>query len=189
LGTVLDSSELLLSRNRHHPRKTLVDDTVENLGLRFPRGTFDVIFVNWLLHHLVGDSYRETLQNMTTTLSRASALLSPRGAISIFENLYDGALIDNWPGAFIYHVTSSRVLAPITRRLGANTAGVGVCFLSTRKWSTVIEQAGLRVATFTRTPKRRVPLLVRTLLHLQNLTVGHFWCERATADSFAAKIG
>jgi ubiquinone/menaquinone biosynthesis C-methylase UbiE len=178
-GTVLDSSELLLSRNRSHTRKRLVDDTAEHLERRFSPHSFDVIFVNWLLHHLVGETYHQTLGNMATMLKSASSLLSSRGGISIFENVYDGFLIDNLPGALIYQATSSRLLAPIARRLGANTAGVGVCFLSERKWTSVIEQAGLRVASLTILPKRSVPLAVRVALHLKRLNVGQFWCEIA----------
>lgn len=50
-GTVLDNSQILLSRNEPNARKPLSYDSVENLA-RIDRA-YDLICTRWLLHHLV----------------------------------------------------------------------------------------------------------------------------------------
>jgi 2-polyprenyl-3-methyl-5-hydroxy-6-metoxy-1,4-benzoquinol methylase len=106
-GTVLDNSEVLLARNRQSDRKTILLDSVENLHRL--TGLYDVIFVNWLLHHVVADSYAKTRLHQTRTLKTLGGLLTKRGRISVFENIYDGFVIDNLPGWLIFRVTKVRV--------------------------------------------------------------------------------
>ncbi len=62
--------------------------------------------------------------------------------------MYDGAVFDALPSHLIYELTASKALAGITWRMGANTAGVGVCFRSKRGWEKVIDQAGLTVRRY-----------------------------------------
>lgn len=131
VGTVLDNSETMLSRNKPNERKTVVLDSVENLEKS--NATYDMISLNWVLHHMVGDSYMQSRRNQIWTLKTVKALLTARGRVSIFENLYDGYLVDSLPGRIIFNLTSSKAISGITQRLGANTAGVGVCFLSKKQ--------------------------------------------------------
>jgi len=174
--TVIDNSDFLLAQNVEDDRKTLVNGSAEALSEAFGEQRFDVVSLNWLLHHLVRDSYRATKRNMATCVHAASGLLTPRGRVSIFENLYDGLVIDQAPSQLIYHLTASRPLARFTRRLGANTAGVGVCFLSKRQWERVLRDVGLEVRGFGEDTSGKLPLYKRTLLHLGDIRVGHFWC-------------
>jgi len=129
-GTVLDSSELLLSRNSRSPRKEVVlGDAMRIEAL----GQYDIIFCNWLLHHLVASSYRRTRQNIDAALHACANHLTPNGRFSLYDNDYSG-YIDNAPSRLIFLLTSSKVLARVVKSMGANTAGVGVCFLSDREW-------------------------------------------------------
>ena len=175
--TVLDNSEYLLSLNKESDRKTIVCESVENLGGALAGRKYDIVFLNWLLHHLVSGSYNKTRSNMVECLTQATGLLSPRGRVSVFENLYDGLLFDAFPGYFIYRLTASRMLAPLTKRLGANTAGVGVCFLSRREWEKTVGSSGLAVASFDTDFKKNLPLHRKLMLHLKDLEVGLFWCR------------
>jgi ubiquinone/menaquinone biosynthesis C-methylase UbiE len=84
-GTVLDTSELLLDRNLPHPRKTLVCDGAENVERI--GASFDIACLHWVLHHLVGDTYRESRANIVAQLQATRRVLSDRGRISLFENL------------------------------------------------------------------------------------------------------
>ena len=174
-GTVLDSSEALLSRNQPNERKSVVLDSVENVGRIGKK--YDIIFMNWLLHHVVSGSYAQTRENQRWTLSAANALLTKRGRVSVFENVYDGLLIDSLPGRIIYHLTSNRVLKGITRRLGANTAGVGVCFLSKKQWLSTIDDAGLDVLNCTEPDSWTwsLPQMWKICLLIRRRFVGHFW--------------
>ncbi|WP_447469148.1 hypothetical protein [Vibrio harveyi] len=62
----------------------------------------------------------------------------------MFENFYEGLLVNNLPSSLIYRSTSSKLLAPLTQRLGSSTAGVGVCFHSRTTWHDMIIEAGFK---------------------------------------------
>src|SRR5437762_1932790 len=93
-GVVLDNSQLLISRNKPHPRKELLLESVERLGAAIGDRRFDLISTNWLLHHLVSRSYARTRSNIDGALRMISGFLTDRGRLSVYENLYNGILID-----------------------------------------------------------------------------------------------
>jgi hypothetical protein len=174
-GTVLDNSETLLARNKPDPRKSLVSGSADELsGIR---GPFDLISMHWLLHHLVGDSYRATRLNQRNALASLAPLLSHRGRISVFENDYVGWLPDPYPTWAIYSFTASRMLTPLARVLGANTAGIGVCFDSEAGWRRTFDAAGLELIDRAEpdTWHRRIGLHARVALGLRDIRVGHYW--------------
>lgn len=184
-GTVLDNSELLLSRNKKNERKTLVCESAENLSRIMEK--FDLVCVHWLLHHLIGDSYGQTRRNQLAMLESLIGLLTKRGRISLFENMCNGWLIDNLPGQIIYQITSVKVIAGITRRLGANTAGVGVCYLSKNAWFSTIRKSGLEVLNYSEPDNWVWPLRPewRIFLHMRNIRVGHFWLRVPGTSTFS----
>jgi hypothetical protein len=180
-GTVLDNSEVLLARNTSHPRKELVCASVESLvGVH---KKYDLICVHWLLHHLVSDSYLRTRANQQATLRLLANLLTERGRMSVYENMCNGWVLDGAPGWLIYTLTSMKSLARFTRRMGANTAGVGVCFLSRKQWVGAVESAGLSVACYTEPDRSVWPLRKRwrALLHLKEMKIGHIWLQNPRA--------
>lgn len=177
-GTVIDNSELLLSKNSMNSRKRTVHAPIEGVGPILSE-KFDIIFMNFLLHHLVGSSYRDTRKNQVLGLKAAKDLLAFGGRISIFENLFDGLVLDIIPSHLIFQLTSSKILAPVIRTLGANTAGVGVCFLSKKEWEKTIMLAGLEILLFTDDDEFDINLYKRIFLHLGYVRRGHFWCASA----------
>jgi SAM-dependent methyltransferase len=178
-GTVLDNAQILLDRNKPNPRKQMINASVADLHQQTGQ-TYDIICFNWLLHHLVSDSYGQTCQNISKTIGEVIPLLSPRGRISIFENMYDGLWVDRLPSHLIFELTSSKPLARFTQKMGANTAGVGVCFLSQKKWCSVIAQHPLVIDRYTDDPSDwPIPLVRRVFLHMGYIRVGHFWLRSA----------
>lgn len=107
-GTNLDISELLLSKNKLHPRKRLVHGSIGNMAELFRGEKFDVITINWVLHHLVGPTYRSCGQNRRATLEACRALLNPGGVIVVAENMFDGPDGANLTSWLIYQITSVR---------------------------------------------------------------------------------
>ena len=186
IGTVLDNSELLLERNRPHERKTLINASVITIQRSAQR--YDLISLNWLLHHLVGNSYLESRQNIAATLTALPPLLTERGRVSIFENMYDGILWNGLPSRLIFQLTAAKRLAKLIRKMGANTAGVGVCFLSQRQWRAVIEQQNLEILHYAddATPWPVSPLH-RIVLHLGYIRVGHFWLMAQSGSGVALR--
>jgi SAM-dependent methyltransferase len=190
IATVLDNSESLLSRNTSNPRKTVICDSVENLASIGSSRRFDIICFHWLLHHLVSDSYRRTSINQLEALRCAKRLLTPRGRISVFENMYQGYVSEGLPGLLIYHLTSAKPLASVVRAMGANTAGVGVCFRSSGSWLRMAASAGFQAAAYTEPddwvwPQR---MAWRVLLHLRSIRVGHLWLVAARQQPNEASV-
>jgi SAM-dependent methyltransferase len=146
--TVIDNSEMLLTLNLRDPRKRLVLTSATDLADRFPHGEFDIAFFNLSLHHFVAGTYSETRKLQRYALRQALRVLSPRGRIVVTENLFEGLLADNLPGFLVYALTSSSALAPLVKRLGANTAGCGVCFHSAQAWRNEFRRLHLRELRF-----------------------------------------
>jgi Methyltransferase domain len=176
-GTVLDNSQLLLGRNSVHLRKTLLCESIENLDSVITK-KYDLIFFNWVFHHLVGNSYAESRRNITSSLVLASKFLSDRGRISVLDNMYNGSTVDGLPSRLIYGATSSKLLAKVVKKGGANTAGVGVCFLSQKQWDKTIQQgAGLVIEKYTSDEAWNIPKAWNIFLHIDHICCGHFWIK------------
>ena len=175
--TVLDLSEMLLARNKPHLSKEVVVGSATELGRVKQR--FDIISINWVLHHLVTDSYATTIENIVETLRQAARLLLPGGRISIWDNLYDGLAVDIAPSRLIYALTSMRAAASLVRMGGANTAGVGVCFQSERRWRRHFAAAGLRIEAARAMRPFEKPVWKHAVygaaLHLRPVRPAHFW--------------
>ena len=178
-GTVLDNSELLLSKNIENSRKTVILASVDDLGNLAE--TYDLICVHWLLHHLVGGRYQVSRQHQLTALCRLGNVLSADGRLCVFENIYTGWWVESMPGWLIFQLTSIKFIAALTKRLGANTAGVGVCFLSKSQWFKTIKDASLQVQDYSEPDDWIWPLRIywKILLHLRSVRVGHFWIRSA----------
>ena len=174
-GVVADSSELLLSRNQPHPRKTAICVDASRLAEAFEPQSFDVIFVHRLLHHLVGDSYAESIQLIQGVLQQCAAILKPYGRLSVIENIWDGRFAHALAGRLLYHATSSRILVPVTRRLGSNTAGTGVCYLSDRLLKRLLDRAGFAVETQQFFADFCLPWYIRHPMLLKRAWSVHYW--------------
>jgi SAM-dependent methyltransferase len=147
-GTVLDNSEILLSMNACDPRKALLLGSATELTKQLKDRNFDVAFFNLSLHHFVSDSYSASRKLQRVALEQVLGVLASRGRIVVTENLFEGFGVDNFPGFLVYVLTSSKLLAPLVRRLGANTAGCGVCFLSAHAWRREFRRIGLQELAF-----------------------------------------
>ncbi|OGP57435.1 MAG: hypothetical protein A2162_08595 [Deltaproteobacteria bacterium RBG_13_52_11b] len=173
-GVVLDNSRLLLNKNKPNSRKTLLFDSVENLESH-AENKFDLVTLNLVLHHVVARaSYSRCLDNISGVLRSVRTILSERGRVSVFEQMYIGLFLDVAPSWIIYQLTSHKTMANIIRKCGANTAGIGVCFLTYKQWCSVIQRIGFRFE-YTEDGLFPVPWTWRSLLHVRRLESGCFW--------------
>ena len=150
-ATIVDISPSLLAKNKPSNRTELVHGTIEHISDLLAGRTFDYITVNWVFHHLIGNSYRTSWKNCLDTLMRCKELLKPNGMLIVSEDMFDGYLRSNLPSHLIYAITAIRW--PWFVRLANrffNTAGVGVCFQSQRAWQHMFAQAGFDVVAFQR---------------------------------------
>lgn len=136
--TVLEPDKYLLEKNSTHHRKQVVQGTFQSAQLQ--NYSFDVIQFNWVLHHFISDDYKSSRALQIEALREARMLLRPGGRIIILENFYDGYLLNNLPSRIIFELTANRLISPLIRHAGANTAGVGVCFNSLKVWQRMLRE-------------------------------------------------
>jgi hypothetical protein len=98
----------------------------------------------------------------------------------VAENSYEGMVIPELAGFLISMVTSSTLFAPLALKLGANSAGVGVCFLPERQWRRVFHEAGLRVCDFKVARMSRPSIAQRLALGIRLRRSLVFWLEAST---------
>lgn len=144
-----------------------VRDTVENLGSGvFQEKSFDIIFANRVFHHLVDETWNKTLRGMENVLRTIHGLLREQGTLCILDHFYNGYFFDASTSWMIYHLTSIRnpVLSRFIKHLGAQSTGVGVCFLSEKMWIKLLKACGFttrihRSKYFALKPIKRIALL------------------------------
>jgi SAM-dependent methyltransferase len=186
-GYLIDISQHLLSLNAPNPRKHLVHGSLERLEEIFPELKFDVITMNWVLHHLVGSTWERSVSNSIAALELASRLLSPNGVIAVAENMLNDILGGDLPSHIIYAITSVR--NPLFVKLARpyfNTAGVGVCFHSQPAWERLFAHAGLKTehsfygvdywAMDLKMRIKLIPLSVKSRRH------GHYFLSKASSS-------
>jgi SAM-dependent methyltransferase len=185
--TILDTSALLLSKNKLSDRKELIKGSIEHIADIFADRTFDYIIMNWVLHHLVGNDYKTSRVNCLHALRHCKRILKPTGMVIIAENMFDGYLRSNFPSHLIYIITSIkwRWFVWLAKRV-FNTAGVGVCFQSQPAWRRIFAEAGFDVVSFDRGLVwwwlRKFPYCGIHLLFVQSVSHGHFFLK-ANSDS------
>jgi ubiquinone/menaquinone biosynthesis C-methylase UbiE len=192
-GTLIDISRQLLRLNRQHPRKALLICNVDSLDDEFPPNSFDVITLNWLLHHLVGPSYAACRDNCRIALLKCKSLLKIGGVIIITENMFEGIGESNLPSWMIYMITSvrSRWFVAMIRRW-FHTAGVGVCFRSSQAWREVFHESGLEVIyddlghVWDLTFPRKVMF---TFLGIRQVAHRHFYLKVSDANTITPIAG
>lgn len=128
----------------------------------FEENTFDLVFANRVFHHFVEKRYKQTLEGMDKALFAIARILKPEGMLCIMDHFYDGLIFDGAASRLIYGYTSIRnpVLASIVKKLGAMTAGVGVCFQSEKMWIRRVEK-NFTIRELQRMPCDRLSLLKR----------------------------
>jgi len=177
-AVVLDNSQHLLDQNVPHERKEVVLGSATEIPRLFPSEKFDFIFINCLLHHLVTPSYRDSRGVIAQVLGDMSGVLATSGRVSIWENIFEGVLWHGLPSRMIFEITSMPAMARLGRKLGANTAGVGVCFLSRKQWEQELARAGMQVRATGWTPMG-LPLYQRIPLGIGKIGAVHLWCSKA----------
>ena len=167
-GVLVDNAAYMTERNRAHRRKTTVLGDARSLAQHLPGKTFDLITINLLLHHLVGDTLAETHQRTREFVEQLRPLLSHGGRLAVLEQVYDGWHPGPSPGALVYLLTRIRhpVFAQPLKRMGANTAGVGVRFRSRSGWRALFQEAGFQVSAETPVVVDQIPLPRRVILNV-----------------------
>jgi SAM-dependent methyltransferase len=175
-GCVFDYSSSMLSKSRPDSRKTLVQGSATELGKHFSGRRFDLITVNMLLHHLVGQTEKETLENVNSCLLSIRELLTPTGHLIVYEQTYEGVLPGLQPGKIIFSLTSVKntLISRALRNLGANTAGTGVRFRSRNEWIALFQGARFKIRNDSPVTLDKPPMLRKLPLNIKQVG-SHFF--------------
>lgn len=170
--TVLDPAEPLLAEARKKGLKAIQGSVLDPVNPDFI-GQFDIISLNWVLHHLVGASSKITDANVEKAMTNVRKMLSKNGMVSVYEHNISGFVVHDSPGRLIYGLTKSKLLAAVTSRLGANTAGVGVRFRSGRAWRNLFRNSGFRVLQFRDHEDMTFTRFRRVVLNMRRANICH----------------
>jgi SAM-dependent methyltransferase len=140
---VVDNSSLAAKHFLRHAKLRLIYEDFLNVRAE---QKYDAIIFRTVLHHIIGDSSRRTLELQHRAISKARNMLHDDGKLIIIENFYDPVVSKDISGEIIFQCTKLKTFAPIFRRLGANTAGEGVRFRSLKSWLEMFRTHHLEVS-------------------------------------------
>jgi SAM-dependent methyltransferase len=134
---------------------TYVKGSAEHLAALFEPGTIDIVFCNLTFHHFTRDSWSKTYTGQADIMKQIATVLSKDGRLCILDQFCDGLFYDTIGSRLIYGMTSCkfRPLAKVFKILGAESAGVGVCFLSKKMWMHSFAGAGLVIKYLDERPR------------------------------------
>ena len=134
-------------------------------------GDEDIVSFNLILHHLVGNTEKETLALQERALSVWRKHIK---AIFVNEYIYE-SYFGYFSGRLIFEITKSpllswfgRVVSRFAPSLKANTFGVGVRFRASSEWRQLFEAAGYRVKA-TQVGRNETVSLPRRLLLIKHI--------------------
>ena len=141
-------------------------DSVENLKDLFEDNTFDLIFANRVFHHFVQSSWQRSLKGIDECMQTIHSLLKVDGCFCIMDHFYNGALIDSGSSFLVYTFTSihNPLIAKLVKKMGAESAGVGTCFLSEQMWKHKLGKSGFDIIHIERTIPDKMTLAKRILM-------------------------
>lgn len=128
-GTNYEISAHLRSLNTYSNRKTVLAESFLSIGAR---SKFDLVLMNWVLHHLVGNNRPATLRLIHAATEIAFRALKPGGIAVVSENLLQSIYPERLASAALFRITRSRLLKPVVSRMrdGKVVAGVGIYYMS-----------------------------------------------------------
>jgi ubiquinone/menaquinone biosynthesis C-methylase UbiE len=132
-----------------------IKSSAENLKQLFESNSFDLVFADRVFHHFVRDTYKKTRTGQLDIMRQIAYILKSDGNLCIDDMFTDGILWDSAASKLIYMLTSC-TFSPIVKfvkKMGAEAAGVGVCFLSKKMWLCMITQAGFSIEFLRENPK------------------------------------
>ena len=111
---------------------TFMEESVEKLSSIFEENTFDIIFANRVFHHFVRQTWRKTFSGMVNIMAQISKIIRSDGYLCIMDHFFDGLVFDRSSSKIVYTVSSCKIkpIMNICKKVGIESSGIGVCFLS-----------------------------------------------------------
>jgi len=142
-----DLSSGMLARHGLNERKRVL--CADAKAIPFAGERFDLINVDAVMHHMIGPGgYAATVSGVSRFLRELRGLANPQGVLAVREIGVEGSIVGALLPRVIFEL--SRIEGPptlvtILRNLGIETAGIGVAFLTRRRWTQVFDETGWQV--------------------------------------------
>jgi ubiquinone/menaquinone biosynthesis C-methylase UbiE len=126
-----------------------VQGTADDLSKIFNVGFFDIIFAKYVFHHFIKDTWEKTIVGMKSIIKQIQSIMKKNACFCIVDQFYNGLLGDTSASKMIYRFTKCQIpfLVKIFRKMGAESAGTGVCFLSKKMFLKLFHYAGFEIET------------------------------------------
>jgi ubiquinone/menaquinone biosynthesis C-methylase UbiE len=137
---------------------TFIETSVDNLDTVFKENMFDIIFANRVFHHFVRESWKETVCGMKSIMGKIYKTLKQDGHLCIVDHFFDGMLFDKISSKLVYTISSCtfKPILAISKRIGVESAGIGVCFLSYNMWIELLRENNFIIERLKRTDNERM---------------------------------
>jgi ubiquinone/menaquinone biosynthesis C-methylase UbiE len=124
-----------------------IEASADNIDTLYHKNEFDLIFANRVFHHFVRHNWKETVNGITEIAGKIYKILKPEGYFCIVDHFYNGFLYDEITSKIIYTLTICKILSivKLCKKLGAESAGVGVCFLSKKMWINLLLKNNFKI--------------------------------------------
>lgn len=130
------------------------------LDSNFPDNYFDVIIMRDVLHHLIGNSYKETQENQKKALSELKRLVRPGGAIFIEELTNESEIATK----FMYYLSKVNSAFPFASAFGVNKNTI-VAFLTPKRLKKICKEVFSGKITIKNLYKPRRSFKVSQVMH------------------------
>lgn len=138
-GTNYEISARQRLLNTDSTQKTVLAESLLSIDAH-PK--FDLVLMNWVLHHLVGNDLPTTLRLIRAAADIALRTLKPGGIVVVTENLVQSICPERFASAALFWITRSKLLKPVLSRMrdGEAVAGVGLYYMSEPQLHTMFPQ-------------------------------------------------
>ncbi|MCM1154938.1 MAG: class I SAM-dependent methyltransferase [Roseburia sp.] len=132
----------------------------------FEEKSFDYIFCNMFVHHIIGKNFRESGRIRKKVFSDLKKLLKPGGRVLITDNMNDGFLFDESSCRILFALTTCKnpVIMRVSSHFGSHSAGSGVCMMSQKMWKRLLVETGFRIEQIKLTKPDSWKLIRKTVL-------------------------
>ncbi len=144
--TVLDTTAYDTWGGEQYKCINFVEGSAFNITELFEPHSFDLVFCNRLMHHLVFESLKQTKLGQAVFLEGMKQILKPGGTLCVTENTIE-SYVGNFSNNLHFYLTATQnpLLARVFRAFGAKSAGTGVYFRNERGWAKLFHDCGFQI--------------------------------------------
>ena len=135
-----------------------IQGTADDLDKIFREGSFDIVFAKYVFHHFIKNTWKKTIAGIKSIIKQIKYIMKKDGYLCIADHFYNGLLGDTSASRMIYYFTRCKIpfLVKIFEKLGAKSAGTGVCYLSKKMFLRLVDYAGLEIETLSEPLPRKM---------------------------------